>query len=325
MAEFNKAWIIYGLCEPETLEVRYVGFTSQGQKKRMKEHNKDVRDGERSYKANWMRSLWAKGLKPAMTVLEEGFGPGWQECEAKWIAHYRSLNDRLTNFSDGGDGCPGVQHTEETKAKMSVAAKASWIGRDDRRAITSESSKRQWEDPDRRIKHSELMSGLYSDQEWKTFWLEKMREAKNTEEARANISNAVTESYNTKPELRKTRSEWAKKQWEDPEYVAKVMAGLSSQKHRESTSAVQKRLWSNPEYRERVLAATHKPWSEERKKSTSEKAKQRWMDPEFKAKMAARLKARWEDPEYRAKMASMKDEKTGKFKKKDASATEISD
>jgi len=66
------------------------------------------------------------GVVPTLTIIESGFGDGWDSAERKWIAHYRSMvGTKLTNLTEGGGGVVGHHWTlsEETKRRMSVASK----------------------------------------------------------------------------------------------------------------------------------------------------------------------------------------------------------
>lgn len=117
-----KKFLIYGLVDPETAEVRYIGKSSRGLKRpydHMKFHflKKDI-----SYKGNWIRSLMKLGLKPKVIVLEEfDSHEGLNDAEIFWIKEYRSNGSRLTNLTDGGDGCFGRSVSEETRKKIGIA------------------------------------------------------------------------------------------------------------------------------------------------------------------------------------------------------------
>lgn len=92
--------MIYGLRDPRTLEVRYIGQTCRGFV-RPRVHSWYARKGENSYKARWIRSLQKIGLKPDIVVLEETTKEQLDAREIWWIAKYRATG-RLTNLSAGG-------------------------------------------------------------------------------------------------------------------------------------------------------------------------------------------------------------------------------
>lgn len=114
-------WTIYALLDPRTGEVRYVGKTHQEPGKRLKEHLQNAKNGT-EYSARWIATIVACGLKPEQIVLQVGVGPGWGKSEKKWITRYRLRGARLTNLTDGGEGCPGMIVSAETRAKLSWIA-----------------------------------------------------------------------------------------------------------------------------------------------------------------------------------------------------------
>jgi hypothetical protein len=109
------------LCEPDGETVRYVGKTVDPKERYHYHTNASVLRHERTHKANWIKSLIAKGEKPVMKIIETiSFDGDWEEAERRWIVFYREQGARLTNLTDGGDGqAPGYRPSEETRRKMS--------------------------------------------------------------------------------------------------------------------------------------------------------------------------------------------------------------
>ena len=159
--------IIYGLLDPETQQLRYVGYTSNKIKRYSKHHSLKVLANDFSHKANWIKSLIAKGLKAEMMIIEEfATAEELPEAEIKYISNYRNVGYDLTNSTDGGEGqqnpseetrkkmgsgqrgkpspMKGKKHTAEAKQKMSESHKglpSSWVGR----KHTDEARKKQSE------------------------------------------------------------------------------------------------------------------------------------------------------------------------------------
>jgi len=103
-----KTTFIYGLKDPLTKEIRYVG-KSNNPRIRLSSH---LRDKSKTYKVNWINKLKRKGLGPELVVLEEVEYDKWQEKEKFYIKYY----ENLTNYTEGGEcGCEGYKHTEKTK------------------------------------------------------------------------------------------------------------------------------------------------------------------------------------------------------------------
>lgn len=117
----NRQWFIYTLSDPESSEVRYVGWTTN-LKARLRWHISDAatRSG-RQHKRHWIRSILSRNLKPLMDVVEDGVGDGWQPIEKKWIAHYRASGCDLVNATDGGEGVVGFVVSEETRKRQSIS------------------------------------------------------------------------------------------------------------------------------------------------------------------------------------------------------------
>lgn len=132
----GKRAFIYGLVDPRTNEIRYIGKTQQSPNTRLRAH---MLDRSNCHRVHWLQELAALGLEPNVVLFEavEGAWP-WQESERYWIAHGRKVGWRLTNNTSGGDGVPdlppesrerirqawiGRKHSPETLAKIGAASK----------------------------------------------------------------------------------------------------------------------------------------------------------------------------------------------------------
>lgn len=103
--------------DPISDECRYVGKTKRPEQ-RFKEHLKANGKTHRDY---WIRSI--RPELPVMIELEKVSDDGWEIAERKWIRLFKSLGEKLTNGTDGGEGGRGLSHSEETKALLSNAMK----------------------------------------------------------------------------------------------------------------------------------------------------------------------------------------------------------
>lgn len=118
----NRPWEVYGLSDPRTGKLRYVGVTFRGQR-RINEHmSRAVMGRGRTHRDCWLRSLLRLGLRPTPSILETGSGDGWQERERHWIALHRPSGD-LVNHTDGGEGTPGYVPTPALRAMWSAMRK----------------------------------------------------------------------------------------------------------------------------------------------------------------------------------------------------------
>lgn len=98
-----KSNIIYGLLDPITLEIRYIGQSRVGIS-RPKSHMQP--SSLKLYKTNknlnkkqaWIKSLLIKGLKPKIIILEEFDSPEYlNEAEEFWIIYFKYIGANLTN------------------------------------------------------------------------------------------------------------------------------------------------------------------------------------------------------------------------------------
>lgn len=113
-------FIIYGLTDPRTGEVRYIGKSTKGLK-RPQEHGRKGRSNGRC--KNWLTSLDKIGLKCGIKVLEccETLDE-LSAAEVCWVRKGREVGWRLTNLTDGGEGTSGHIKSEDTRRKLSRAA-----------------------------------------------------------------------------------------------------------------------------------------------------------------------------------------------------------
>jgi len=115
-----KRVFIYGLVDPETMQIRYIGKTVNPEQ-RLASH---CHEKSACHRSHWIQSLKAKGLKPSIVCIEEIRGDWpWQESERFWIALATRSGWPITNNTSGGDGVPDLP--KEARERISSA----WIGR----------------------------------------------------------------------------------------------------------------------------------------------------------------------------------------------------
>jgi len=119
---------IYGLIDPITQELRYVGKSKNSEKRLIKHiSERNLRD---TYKDKWLRKLYNKKLKPEILIIDCVEEKEWQFWEIHYISYFKSIGCRLTNGTKGGDQPPstkGRKHSEESKIKMSLTKKGKKI------------------------------------------------------------------------------------------------------------------------------------------------------------------------------------------------------
>jgi hypothetical protein len=115
-----NAYLVYGLVDPRSGELRYVGKSCSGLA-RPRAHARRLK-WDRGHCRNWVKSLVDAGLKPEVEVLEgHETAEALVEAEKHFIAYFRSIGCNLTNVTAGGDGTWGTTKSPETRLKMSLA------------------------------------------------------------------------------------------------------------------------------------------------------------------------------------------------------------
>jgi len=110
---------VYGLIDPISKELRYIGY-SINYLERFKEHLLPSNLKCKTYKANWIKSLIDKGYKPEVIILEEAYSEkDALEKEVELIAYFKYIGCNLTNGTLGGDGRYGFATSDEVKKKIS--------------------------------------------------------------------------------------------------------------------------------------------------------------------------------------------------------------
>lgn len=99
---------IYGLCDPLTQQLRYIG-KSNDPSVRNYEHTSARFLKSKTHKNHWIKSLQSKALRPELFIIEEVLRDGWQEDERFWIAYFKSIGANLTNSTAGGEGDCGPE------------------------------------------------------------------------------------------------------------------------------------------------------------------------------------------------------------------------
>lgn len=217
---------MYGLIDPQSKMIRYVGRTTQGQK-RFHQHSYAARNcRSNTHVNNWIRSLYAKGLRFEPTILEFTDRATLIERERWWIRYGRMSGWDLTNLTEGGDGIPGYVVPESTRQKLREAhstpeavarIKALHTGRkrsDETRRRIGDASKGRKPNAETRQKQSTAHRGLKHTEETKTRIKEAHTGKKFSVEHVANMSK-VRMGKLASPETRQRMREaqlarWAK-------------------------------------------------------------------------------------------------------------------
>jgi hypothetical protein len=119
---------IYALCDDRISDpvarVRYIGQTIRTLDRRLKIHWQTARAGERTHRAAWMRTMAKASAVVTIEALAVASVDEADAAERAHIAAWRSSGSDLTNIAEGGAGVRGLQHSESSRRRMSVAARA---------------------------------------------------------------------------------------------------------------------------------------------------------------------------------------------------------
>ncbi len=115
----------YGLVDPRTGGLRYIGKTSSSLQSRLKGHIRAAQEkGARRHVCSWILGLIQQNKFPEIFEIEESSTE--TECfeaEIFFIGYFRMIGADLLNHTTGGEGLTGWKHSEATKAKLSAISK----------------------------------------------------------------------------------------------------------------------------------------------------------------------------------------------------------
>lgn len=115
--------VVYGLVDPRTGALRYVGKTIDASKRR----EAHMRGSGHGHRANWIKGLHRENLLPVFCVLEACSTVDAYQAEQEWISMARAWGADLTNHDDGGPGRTGAKASLETRKKLSESHKGHRI------------------------------------------------------------------------------------------------------------------------------------------------------------------------------------------------------
>lgn len=119
----TSKYLIYGLRDPRTNEIRYVGQTRRGLK-RPRQHLKSSNINFNNHLKNWVSELERANLAPEIHIFEELNGPeNLSSEEMLCIARFKRSGKKLTNCTEGGEGSRSRKLSPETKMRLSQALK----------------------------------------------------------------------------------------------------------------------------------------------------------------------------------------------------------
>lgn len=294
----RKPVVIYGLVDPRTDAVRYVG-KSDDVVGRFRGHMCEAGANDTA-KSVWIRELLSVGLKPIVRHLEiVSPGGDWGAAEKRQIAALKAAGAVLFNKTSGGQGVPDCARDDHWRAAIA----ASHVDNPKRvhgQKRAGEKLRGRKQSPESIEKRASQLRGRKLSPEQCAMigartkgrklppeQVEAMRvrqtgvkQSPESSTKKRAAMLAISESQSTrlrenwqKPEFRARMTETRKGIPKPKEFVEKMAAGI-------------KRTWQDPDVRARRIAGL-------RKNSKS---------PEYRQKQREIIRAKWRDPEFRRMM-----------------------
>lgn len=255
---------IYGLVDPRTQELRYVGKTKDAYE-RFYDH---LRIRKNCHLRNWIRQLKSCGLRPRMIIIQEVPDELWPEAEIYWISFFEGIGARLCNQHGGGLGGSYKSISDEHRANLSKALRGK---------------KREPLSEEHRRKLSEALTGRTRDNSWNI----GRKYGPRSEETRRRISEAKRgKPINRKgpfPPISKEHREKISASLKGrPSPTKGRRLGPRSQEYRDKLSKIltgKKKPPRTPEHQAKLTAAMRgrkmPPFTEQHRRRLSEAAKRR--------------------------------------------------
>lgn len=248
----DKPTFIYGLIDPTTGELRYVGKTVKTVEQRRVLHIwQALNAGRKRHVLAWVAGLLTDGHDPEAVELEVvPAGADWEGVEQFWIAYFRFIGARLCNIAVGGSGAPGVRQSEQAKAarrSIKGAAHPSYGKKASERTRQklSVAAQRKWLDPN-----------------WAVDQKRRMAAGRTPEAMTRQI--ATLAAYHSDPRRHAAAEELR-------------LTACRTEKHRATVAAQSNRQWA--ERRDEIVAAQNAGKGPAYRRKQSELKKAQWRDP----------------------------------------------
>lgn len=109
---------VYGLIDPRTGELRYVGQTINGMDRATAHWRRKSIRNHRDRCHTWVRKLLSLELTPRVEILEECLAEELNIIERFWIASILAAGGQLLNMTDGGEGTHGFHWSDEARKRI---------------------------------------------------------------------------------------------------------------------------------------------------------------------------------------------------------------
>lgn len=303
--------LIYGLIDPRTLLIRYVGLSTTGMR-RPESRGRPSFQRDNEFTRAWLSELRSLGLRFDIAVLQYSTKASVKSDEQWWITFGRMCEWPLTNLTGGGEGAlkthPSTReklsrlakarvvfapetffafarsgHTPEAEAKKSASMRLAMTP--EHRAKLSSHAKARMAVPEERAATAERTR-----QAWTPARRVKFRTKYWTAERRAEARTRFQENNPRRGSLEA-----------NPASIAAMQDGLKNYR-------------ADPVQRAAIAEAIRASWTPERRAAQSVRMKEKWRDKdnphaslEARSKSAERTRHAWTPERRAAQSAHMKE------------------
>lgn len=143
---------VYGLIDPSTKQLRYIGLSSSGMNRPLSHFRpSQLAKDTNLHKRRWIEKLAKQGLQPEIEVLERCANrEELAEAEVFQIQYYKSIGADLMNMAEGGYTGNTVPRTDETKKKMSDSKVKQWANNSEYKEKMTTMFQDYWSKPENR-------------------------------------------------------------------------------------------------------------------------------------------------------------------------------
>lgn len=263
---------IYALRCPESDEIRYIGKSTNPNRRLSAHISAAVNKAYDHHTSRWIRKLSLLDLVPSIEILEEvASGDSWREVERRWIKEGNEKGWPLTNSTAGGEGLDYLnEYDKQVYLANLKAAMARYRNTDDGKEQLSKFRAAAMSDETNEKRRKSVRAALDNPE-----YREKMK--------------AINSEINSRPEVKSKKSNKTKEDWKDPYVRAKRMESLASAEVKRKQSEKRKAAWADPVLGAKLRELHNSP---EVRSKKSESARNR-ATPEYRAMMADKTRLAW--------------------------------
>lgn len=127
---------VYGLVDPQSLEVRYLGKTTAGLKRPLS-HGRPSSLQLDFPVHRWITALRRRCSDFAVVILEYAAPRELDDLERFWISQGRGMGWRLLNVTSGGEGAPGRTPSPIHRSRVADALRGHAVSPEARRKMAA--------------------------------------------------------------------------------------------------------------------------------------------------------------------------------------------